>query len=389
VPPASPPVGWERPPRKQTLVRGGRLAASVRPVRSAAHRRCVAAQCNGIKSFIVNLVIARSSNEDTYREQRLFTNKLNVILVQIVKQEWPHNWPSFISDIVNASKTNETLCENNMIILKLLSEEVFDFSRDEMTSAKAKKLKESFNADFSLIFQLCEYIMSNSSKVSLLCCTFQTLLKFLNWIPLGYIFETQLLSTLVHKFFTAPQFRNAALDCLAEIASLTDLQPQYDPLFCELYVNFMQRLVEIVPEHVDIPQAYENGSETDKNFIQKLALFFTGYFKAHLKLLETAEHAEALLSGLRYLVRISMVPDNEVFQIALEYWHQFSQELYVSETQCVAPAAPRRRRRCCSRRRPRRACRPPRRARRAAARAARRARTCSSARACSRSCARS
>ena len=27
-------------------------------------------------------------------------------------------------------------------ILKLLSEEVFDFSRDEMTSAKAKKLKE-------------------------------------------------------------------------------------------------------------------------------------------------------------------------------------------------------------------------------------------------------
>ena len=111
-------------------------------------------QCNGIKSFIVNLVIARSSVEATYRSQRLFTNKLNVILVQIVKQEWPHNWPSFIADIVNASKTNETLCENNMIILKLLSEEVFDFSRDEMTSAKAKKLKESFNADFSLIFQV-------------------------------------------------------------------------------------------------------------------------------------------------------------------------------------------------------------------------------------------
>ena len=49
-------------------------------------------------------------------------------------------------------------------ILKLLSEEVFDFSRDEMTSAKAKKLKESFNNDFSLIFQLCEFIMGNSTK---------------------------------------------------------------------------------------------------------------------------------------------------------------------------------------------------------------------------------
>ena len=51
-------------------------------------------QCIGIKTFIVNLVIARSSNEETYRAQKLFMSKLNVILVQIVKQDWPHNWPS-------------------------------------------------------------------------------------------------------------------------------------------------------------------------------------------------------------------------------------------------------------------------------------------------------
>ena len=38
--------------------------------------------------------------------------------------------------------------------------------------------------------------MSNSTKQSLLCRTFQTLLKFLNWIPLGYVFETQLVKTL-------------------------------------------------------------------------------------------------------------------------------------------------------------------------------------------------
>jgi hypothetical protein len=48
-------------------------------------------------------------------------------------QDWPHKWQSFIPDIVNASKTNETLCENSMHILKLLSEEVFDFSRGELT----------------------------------------------------------------------------------------------------------------------------------------------------------------------------------------------------------------------------------------------------------------
>ena len=42
------------------------------------------------------------------------------VLLQIVKQEWPRNWTTFIGDIVGASKTSESLCTNNMIILKLL-----------------------------------------------------------------------------------------------------------------------------------------------------------------------------------------------------------------------------------------------------------------------------
>lgn len=48
-------------------------------------------------------------------------------------QEWPHRWPSFIPDLVSASKTSETLCENSMRILRLLSEEVFDFARLDLT----------------------------------------------------------------------------------------------------------------------------------------------------------------------------------------------------------------------------------------------------------------
>ena len=55
------------------------------------------------------------------------------LLLQVLKQEWPNKWPSFIPDLVGASKTSETLCENSMIILKLLSEEVFDFSRGHLT----------------------------------------------------------------------------------------------------------------------------------------------------------------------------------------------------------------------------------------------------------------
>lgn len=67
---------------------------------------------------------------------------VTLLCAQILKQEWPKHWPTFISDIVGASRTSESLCQNNMIILKLLSEEVFDFSSGQMTQVKAKHLKD-------------------------------------------------------------------------------------------------------------------------------------------------------------------------------------------------------------------------------------------------------
>lgn len=77
-------------------------------------------QCEGIKSFIVDLVIRISSSENTDPQMKTYLQKLNLVLVQIVKQEWPKYWPTFMADIVGASQMNDNLCLNNMIILRLL-----------------------------------------------------------------------------------------------------------------------------------------------------------------------------------------------------------------------------------------------------------------------------
>lgn len=263
--------------------------------------------------------------------ERVFIGKLNLTLVEILKQEWPQNWPSFISDLVGSSKSSEVLCENNMQILKLLSEEVFDFSRDQMVTEKVKRMKESLNGEFSMIFQLCEFVLEHSKKPSLLRVTLQTLQRFLTWIPLGFIFQTNLIEVLLNKFFPEPLFRNDALDCLTEIGTLQDLEPQYDPLFRQLFVTFLQRLGDIFTPETDLAPAYEYGSEDDRLFIQKLALFLSGFFKAHLKVLEVQDSEQALMSGMFYLVRVSEVKDTEIFRICLEAWFMLAEDLYKAE----------------------------------------------------------
>lgn len=290
-----------------------------------------AEQREGIRNYVVNKIINMSNEEATLRNEKVFLQKLNLTLVQILKQEWPHNWPSFISDIVGASKTNETICENNMQILKLLSEEVFDFSRDQMVTEKVKTMKESLNGEFSQIFQLCEFVLEHSSRPSLLKVTLQTLQRFLTWIPLGYIFQTNLIDVLLNKYFPEPMFRNYTLECLTEIGNLSDLEPQYDPLFRKFFGGFLLRLKDIFGPETNLAPAYENGSEEDCIFIQRLALFLSGFMKAHFKIMESQESQNDLVTGLFYLVRVSEVPDTEIFRICLEAWHMLAHDLYEAE----------------------------------------------------------
>jgi exportin-1 len=290
-----------------------------------------AEQRDGIKSYVVGKVINMSQDEATLLKEKVFIAKLNLTLIEILKQEWPHNWPSFVSDLVGSSRTSEVLCENNMQILKLLSEEVFDFSKDQMVVDKVRRMKESLNVEFSQIYHLCEYVLEHSQRPSLLSVTLQTLQRFLTWIPLGFIFQTKIIDVLINRFFPVQVFRNEALDCLAEIGSLTDLEPQYDPLFRNLFTSFLKRLADIFSPETDLQPAYENGSDNDRLFIQKLALFLSGFFKAHLKVLEVQESQQVLVTGMYYLVRVSEVKETEIFRICLEAWHMLSETLYKLE----------------------------------------------------------
>lgn len=164
-------------------------------------------QREGIRNYIIGKIVSLSSTPILLQENSGFLGRLNLVLVNILKQDWPQNWPTFITDLVAASKTSESLCENNMQILQLLSEEVFDFSIDSMTAAKAKSLKISLNQEFSQIFELCQFILEASQKRSLLSTTLKTLQRFLSWIPLGYVFETPLIQVLISVFFPQPVYR--------------------------------------------------------------------------------------------------------------------------------------------------------------------------------------
>ncbi|PSS32265.1 Protein EXPORTIN 1A like [Actinidia chinensis var. chinensis] len=295
-------------------------------------------QRDGMKNYISEVIVKLSSDEISFRRERLYVNKLNIILVQILKHEWPAKWRSFIPDLVAAAKTSETICENCMAILKLLSEEVFDFSRGEMTQQKIKELKQSLNSEFQLIHELCLYVLSAASqRTELIRSTLATLHAFLSWIPLGYIFESPLLETLLN-FFPVPSYRNLTLQCLTEVAALS-FGEFYNMQYVKLHKMFMAQLQAILPPNTNIPDAYALGSGEEQAFIQNLAMFLTSFYKSHIRVLESSqENISALQLGLEYLNSISYVDDTEVFKVCLDYWNSLVMELFQAHHNLDNPA---------------------------------------------------
>ncbi len=237
----------------------------------------------GIRNFVVNFILQSSSSDESLKTQRTFLNKLNLVLVSILKQEWPHNWPTFINEIIASCHTSLSICENNMSILRLLSEEVFDYSADQMTSAKTKNLKSTMCTEFSSIFQLCSEVLSTANQTSLIKATLETLLRFLNWIPLGFIFETPIIDTLRSRFLETVEFRNIALKCLTEIGGL-QIGPQftYDEKLVQMFTEVLTTVSKIIPLSINLKESYAKSNSRDQEFVQNLALFLCNFFSVHL-----------------------------------------------------------------------------------------------------------
>jgi hypothetical protein len=53
--------------------------------------------------------------------------------------------------------------------------------------------------EFAEVFSLCVEVLEKADKASLIKVTLEAMLRFLNWIPLGYIFETPVIDHLIGR----------------------------------------------------------------------------------------------------------------------------------------------------------------------------------------------
>jgi exportin-1 len=271
--------------------------------------------------------------------------KLDKVFVNAVRNEWltgSEMWKSVISQLAQLSGSDQNLWENTMTILCMLSEDIFDFGANTMTSRRVETLKHTLSEQFPHVQQLCELVLnqylqapSGTVKPSLVNAALSTMSHYLKWVPPETLFGTQFIDTLIAHFWDPLTFRIETVKCLTEAFSvpISEAQPAAQLARTSMFQQRMGQWVSaisikmtLLPRSILIEKKAPGASERlfYETFFNQISLMFFGLVKFNFPVLnlDLAQASQVM----QILVRVTDVAGDEGFKSFVSMW------LVVSET---------------------------------------------------------
>lgn len=297
----------------------------------------------GMKNFIACYTITLSTEGTTVGVDRHLLNKLDETLIQIVKKEWPENWSSFIPDIVNSAKLNQNVCENNMKLLNMLSEEVFDFGNETLVKKKKDKLQSEYANQFQEVYNLCLYILEanvynrRSTNVSLIKQTLTCLANFFKWIPLNYIFEkykfndkdVQIIDLLFDHFWDDISYKIECVKCMQEIVMLK-MEEKNIIYFEGVFQNLWKKLVEkikLLPNANDMRNIPPELKIFWEQYYLQLTICITSFLKNYREKIVEKNSNNDVNIVFKFLNMLANSNMEEIFLVIIDYYNVFTEQL--------------------------------------------------------------
>ena len=312
-----------------------------------------------LRNFLVGLLIKFVLDKNFYENKanHFLINKLNIVIVIIAKNEWTTTWPNFISELCSSSKSDPNLCENNMKLLILLSEEINVFWKNSLTAKKAYELREKMSKEFIEVFNLCQLIINNSNSVSknLLIKAIQLFAEYMNWFPINMALNQEIMKKTLLNFKELGSCRTETMKCLGNLfgIKMKNLSQNeinnYRNLLIQMYQTFIQIMdTQIVKDKNFVDQyKYIQEKAIDKmtgyeKMTHSFEMSLINFFKSNMSFIQSFDFAEGtqqvnqflasyipqISSGLNYLTQFLFIENEEIFQAAVDFWLWFSYKVF-------------------------------------------------------------
>lgn len=320
-----------------------------------------------IRNFIVDILIKNVTDNNSFAKNSFFINKLNIVLVLIAKNEWTTTWTNFISELCTSSKTNQNLCENNMKVLQLLSEEINEFWKNSLTTKKAYELKAKMAKEFSQVFYLCQFIFDNASNVkqTLLVEAVKLFAEYTTWFPLEFVFNEKIITQFLQYLKSMNFIRVEVIKCIGQIFAINyenklsgegNAESYYKlkNYTMQIYKSFIEQMVQITNK-VDFSEKHRTIEPGKLSGFERLTLQFElaliNFFKNNTTYIESFDfpigtsngneflstYMNEIVIGLNFLTQFQLIQNDEIFKAASDFWYWFVYKIFFIKIKNLDP----------------------------------------------------
>ena len=298
-----------------------------------------------LRNFLVGLLIKFVMDKEFYANSanHFVINKLNIVIVLIAKNEWTTTWPNFISELCASSKSDANMCDNNMKLLILLSEEINTFWKNSITAKKAYELREKMSKEFVEVFNLCQLVINNSNNVpkNLLIRAIKLFAEYMNWFPINLTLNQDIMMKTLLNFKDLSSCRTETMKCLGNLfgikmknLSQNDIN-NYRHLLIQMYQTFIQIMDTEIVKNKNFADQYKFIQEKSpekitgyENMTHSFEMSLINFFKSNMSYIQSFDFPEGtqqvnqflsnfipqITNGLNYLTQFLFIENEEIFQ---------------------------------------------------------------------------
>ena len=262
----------------------------------------------------------------------------DIALVQVLLSEWPTIYPNIINELIEHARTSMAMCTNNLNIIKILCQEVFDRGDEKLLYSRVNELSNCIREHRDPVFNFIEEILRQTNEGELVKVCLEILKYFIKWCDPQQLRRSNFFEQLCQTFLPNPLLVNEVLGLFNEIFGLPDLPEDFRPVVPVVFKLMVDAIDKLIPNPTT--EAFREILTVNPYFIKILPMTLTVFLERFGAVIETPDCAPAIQRALTWMLCISDLPeeDPDSFKTCCDFWHSVALRVNVEKRNPEATA---------------------------------------------------
>ncbi|MEN2496552.1 MAG: Exportin-1 [Marteilia pararefringens] len=294
-----------------------------------------------LNSFVKKM-IDESLEGQTSSNSLLVLKKLNSVIVEVAKKEYPNNWPTFIQELtaIDQFQQDNALLRltNNLRTIRLFATDIFSFSRGKIQHNRLKCIKDVLRQDFTThVFNLIQETIKNLDNKDVIREALGCLEAFSANINLIVFYDAQFLQSICcKKYLEDCSYSSRLLTFLSTIVVRNDQTlstiisaEDFENKVKQLFIQIIEIIMEILPFDIDLETVYNQMSGNEQDFIHGLGQFIAKILSSKPQFFSNSDKEifPTTMAALKYMIQICHIKDGYYFQYHSHFWKVFTESV--------------------------------------------------------------